>query len=200
MFSQKTKFRIKAKCSNHFLNKLLKHNHTHLSQPSFRLQLLEGRIGTAWELSQEKPLTSPHNKFRAFHYIYNSFRYSVVLASVQRKEAQEEKTQSAKDTNIFRKHFKIKLHGWREKEHHIKTRNYSEVGCHLHFPTTLHQAVLWFFSSQLVCSCMNWITLANSPERIISCCHEQKYKKNPLQSYTVSGRKYGKQTFNEQKP
>ena len=145
----------------------------HLSQPWFRWPLLERRVGTAWE-QEKKQLTSPHNKLRNVYYISNSCRYSVVLASVQREKAQKEKTHSVKDTNFFREHFKMKLHGWKEKEHHIKTLNYSEVGCHLHFPTTLHQAVLWSFSSQLVCSCMNWITLASSPERIINCCLEQK--------------------------
>jgi len=168
---------------NSFLQQLIKAGlFRHLSQRWFRLSLLEGRVVTAWEFSEKKLLTSTYNKFRTFHYISNSCRHSVVLASLQKEEPQEEKTQNAKDTNFFRKHFKMKLNGWREKEHHRKTRSYSKVGCHLHFPTIRHQAVLWFFSSQLVCSCMNWITLANSPERIINCCLEQKYKKK---SFTI---------------
>lgn len=103
----------------------------HLSQPWFRLALLEGREGTTWELSEKKPLSSAHSKFSTFNYIPNSCRYSVVLASVQREEAQEEKTQSVKDTNCFRKHLKMQLHRWREnsKTTEISFSDHSSPGC-----------------------------------------------------------------------
>ena len=60
----------------------------HLSQTWLRLPLLKGRVGTAWELSEKKPLTSPYNKFRNLHCLSNSCRYWVVLASFQKEETQ----------------------------------------------------------------------------------------------------------------
>jgi hypothetical protein len=104
---------------------------SHLSHLWFRLKLQEGREGTTWKLSEKKPLSSPHSKFITFNYIPNPCRYSVVLASVQREETQEEKTQSVKDTNCFRKHFKMQLHRWREnsKTTDISFSDHSTPGC-----------------------------------------------------------------------